>query len=131
MKQLVPSEESNESEIEKRKKSYLEVGGHHQEAAFLNNEGNGGEAIATRNANRVAHHIANLTLKRSDLNIGAVCGDFPRPRSKKRSQGEEIPFPEGDNSSKPLTTPEKEVDQRNNTIQQLEAALRELLERQT
>ncbi|MED6111316.1 hypothetical protein PIB30_051308 [Stylosanthes scabra] len=43
---------------------------------------------------------------------------------------EEIPLHEGD-SSNPLPTPEKEVDQRNNTIQQLEAALRELLERQT
>ncbi|MED6195071.1 hypothetical protein PIB30_034615, partial [Stylosanthes scabra] len=44
---------------------------------------------------------------------------------------EEIPLHEGDNSSNPLPTPEKEIDQRNNTIQQLEAALRELLERQT
>ncbi|MED6111673.1 hypothetical protein PIB30_054489 [Stylosanthes scabra] len=34
-------------------------------------------------------------------------------------------------SSHPLPTPEKEIDQRNQTIQQLEAALRELLERKT
>ncbi|MED6147750.1 hypothetical protein PIB30_046618 [Stylosanthes scabra] len=34
-------------------------------------------------------------------------------------------------SSNPQPTPEKEVDQRNQTIQQLEVALRELLERQT
>ncbi|MED6175208.1 hypothetical protein PIB30_076262, partial [Stylosanthes scabra] len=43
----------------------------------------------------------------------------------------EIPLHEGDNSSNPLPSSEKEIDQRNNTIQQLEAALRELLERQT
>ncbi|MED6188801.1 hypothetical protein PIB30_089340, partial [Stylosanthes scabra] len=34
-------------------------------------------------------------------------------------------------SSHTLPTPEKEIDQRNKTIQQLEASLRELLERQT
>ncbi|MED6172812.1 hypothetical protein PIB30_053405 [Stylosanthes scabra] len=34
-------------------------------------------------------------------------------------------------SSNPQPTPEKKIDQRNQTIQQLEAALRELLERQT
>ncbi|MED6224231.1 hypothetical protein PIB30_081956 [Stylosanthes scabra] len=44
---------------------------------------------------------------------------------------EEIPLNDGDNTGNPLSTPEKEIDQRNNTIQQLEAALRELLERQT
>ncbi|MED6224584.1 hypothetical protein PIB30_085466, partial [Stylosanthes scabra] len=45
---------------------------------------------------------------------------------------EEIPLHEGaaDNSN-PQSIPEKEVDQRNHTIQQLEAVLRELLERQT
>ncbi|MED6110867.1 hypothetical protein PIB30_046945 [Stylosanthes scabra] len=37
----------------------------------------------------------------------------------------------GADSSNPQPTPEKEVDQRNQTIQQLEASLRELLERQT
>ncbi|MED6136041.1 hypothetical protein PIB30_052303 [Stylosanthes scabra] len=37
----------------------------------------------------------------------------------------------GGESSHPQPTPEKEVDQRNQTIQQLEAALRELLERQS
>ncbi|MED6201407.1 hypothetical protein PIB30_094705 [Stylosanthes scabra] len=45
---------------------------------------------------------------------------------------EEIPLHEGAaDSSNPQPTLEKEVDQRNHTIQQLEAALRELLERQT
>ncbi|MED6189094.1 hypothetical protein PIB30_092394 [Stylosanthes scabra] len=44
---------------------------------------------------------------------------------------EEIPLNDGDNTGNPLSTPEKEIDQRNNTIQQLEAALREFLERQT
>ncbi|MED6224179.1 hypothetical protein PIB30_081418 [Stylosanthes scabra] len=45
---------------------------------------------------------------------------------------EEIPLHEGAaDSSNPQPTLEKEVDQRNQTIQQLEAALRELLERQT
>ncbi|MED6127150.1 hypothetical protein PIB30_085353 [Stylosanthes scabra] len=46
---------------------------------------------------------------------------------------EEIPInnEEVGESSHPQPTPEKEVDQRNQTIQQLEAALRELLERQT
>ncbi|MED6111392.1 hypothetical protein PIB30_051968, partial [Stylosanthes scabra] len=44
---------------------------------------------------------------------------------------EEIPAHEGTAESNPLPTPEKEVDQRNNTVHQLEAALRELLERQT
>ncbi|MED6187782.1 hypothetical protein PIB30_079762 [Stylosanthes scabra] len=46
---------------------------------------------------------------------------------------EEIPIVnEGaDESSNPQLTPEKEVDQRDQTVRQLEAALRELLERQT
>ncbi|MED6224023.1 hypothetical protein PIB30_079740 [Stylosanthes scabra] len=44
---------------------------------------------------------------------------------------EEIPAHEGTVESNPLPTPEKEIDQRNNTVHQLEAALRELLERQT
>ncbi|MED6212071.1 hypothetical protein PIB30_079716 [Stylosanthes scabra] len=45
---------------------------------------------------------------------------------------EEIPLHEGAaDSSNPQPTPEKEVDKRNHIIQQLEAALRELLERQT
>ncbi|MED6223281.1 hypothetical protein PIB30_072504 [Stylosanthes scabra] len=44
---------------------------------------------------------------------------------------EEIPVHEGTAESNPLPTLEKEVDQRNNTIHQLETALRELLERQT
>ncbi|MED6203479.1 hypothetical protein PIB30_115858, partial [Stylosanthes scabra] len=44
---------------------------------------------------------------------------------------EEIPADEGTAESNPLPTPEKGIDQRNNTVHQLEAALRELLERQT
>ncbi|MED6153313.1 hypothetical protein PIB30_100671 [Stylosanthes scabra] len=46
---------------------------------------------------------------------------------------EEIPInnEEAGESSHPQPTPLKEVDQRNQTIQQLEIALRELLERQT
>ncbi|MED6190737.1 hypothetical protein PIB30_108807, partial [Stylosanthes scabra] len=44
---------------------------------------------------------------------------------------EEIPAHEGTAESNPLPTPEKGIDQRNNTVHQLEAALRELLERQT
>ncbi|MED6184316.1 hypothetical protein PIB30_046257 [Stylosanthes scabra] len=52
--------------------------------------------------------------------------------SERKMEGE-IPInnEEGDESSQPQPTPEKEVNQRNQTIQQLEAALRELLERQT
>ncbi|MED6186436.1 hypothetical protein PIB30_066709 [Stylosanthes scabra] len=46
---------------------------------------------------------------------------------------EEIPINnEGaSESSHPQLTPKKEIDQRDQTIQQLEAALRELLEKQT
>ncbi|MED6111938.1 hypothetical protein PIB30_056975 [Stylosanthes scabra] len=58
--------------------------------------------------------VIRTIVKEPDLNIGAVCGELIL-------EGQEA----GGENSHPQPTPEKEVDQRNQTIQQLETTLRE------
>ncbi|MED6132450.1 hypothetical protein PIB30_019049 [Stylosanthes scabra] len=67
-------------------------------------------------------------VKEPDLNIGVVCGENSYSKDKKRSAGG---LSGRWTMKSQSTTKEEEVDKRNQTIQQLEPALRELLERQT